>query len=83
MLNRVHGNKQCDKSFQRGGHRNAVRLGVPPGSQPNSTGLRDAVHHLVAVSRACDGPEIEFCDDLAEGELRPEFNWQCCSLCGN
>ena len=71
MLNRVHGNKQCDKSFQRGDHRSVAQLDVPPGSQPNSIGLRDAVYHLVVVSRACDGPEIEFCDDLAEGELRP------------
>ncbi len=71
MLNRVSGNKQCDESCQRGGHRSAVQLGVPPGSQPNSIGLRDAVHQLIAVSRACDGPEIEFCDDLAGGELRP------------
>ena len=71
MLNRVYGNKQCDKSFQRGGHRIAAQLGVPPGSQSHSTSLRDAVYHLVAASRACDGPEIEVCDDLAEGELRP------------
>ena len=41
MLNRVHGNKQCDKSFQRGDHRSVAQLGVPPGSQPNSIGLRD------------------------------------------
>ncbi len=71
MLNRVCGNKQCDESFQRGGHRIAVQFGVPPGSQPNSIGIRDAVHRLIAVSRTCNGPEIEFCDDLAEGELRP------------
>ncbi len=71
MLNRVSDNKQCDNNFQGDGHRHAVRLGALPGIQPNSTGLRDAVDHLVVVSRACDGPEIEFCDDLAEGELRP------------
>jgi signal transduction histidine kinase len=71
MLNRVCGNKQCDESCQGGGHRSAVQLGVPSGSQPNSIGLRDAVHRLIAESRECDGPEIEFCDDLAGGDLRP------------
>ena len=71
MLKLVSDNKQCDISFQDGGHRYAVQLGALLGSQPNSTGLRDAVHRLIAVSRACDGPEIEFCDDLAEGKLRP------------
>ena len=71
MLNLVSDNKQCDTSFQDGGHRYAVQLGALLGSQSNSTGLRDAVHRLIAVSRACDGPEIEFCDDLAGGELRP------------
>ena len=71
MLNRVCGNSQCDESFQFCRHRSAVPLGVPWGSQPNSIGLRDAIHRLIAVSRACDGLDIEFCDDLAEGELRP------------
>jgi signal transduction histidine kinase len=55
----------------RNNHRNAVQLGVPPGSRSHSTRLQDAVYQMVAASRACDGPEIEFCDDLAEGELRP------------
>ncbi len=71
MLNRVCGKKQCDESFQFCRHPGAVQLGVPCGSQPDSIGLRDAIHRLIAVSRACDGLEIEFCDDLAEGELRP------------
>ena len=73
MLNRVRSSKQCDKSYQRSGHRRTVQLGVSPGSQPNETGLRDAVHRLIAVSRACDGPDIEFCDDLVAGELQPEL----------
>jgi nitrate/nitrite-specific signal transduction histidine kinase len=72
MLNQVADNKQCDNGFQDG-HRHAVQLAALLGSQPNSTGLRDAVRRLIAVSRACDGPEIEFCDDLADCELQPEL----------
>ena len=75
MLNRVYGNKQCDKSFQRGGHRIAAQLGAPPGCQSHSTSLRDAVYHLVAASLACDRPEVELCDDLAESEMRPTLQF--------
>jgi two-component sensor histidine kinase len=71
MPNRVYGNKQCDKRFQRSGQRIAAQLAAPLRSQSRSTSFRDAVYDLVAESRACDGPEIEFCDDLAECELRP------------
>ena len=52
MLNLVSDNKQSDTSFQDGGHRYAVQLRALLGSQPNSTSLRDAVHRLIAVSRA-------------------------------
>ena len=68
----ISDNKQCDNNFQGDGHRHAVRLGaLCRGSSQTQPAFRDAVDHLVVVSRACDGPEIEFCDDLAEGELRP------------
>ena len=61
---------QCD-NIPCGGHPHAVPLGALLGIRPHATGLRDAVQRLIAASRVCDGPEIEFCDDLAAGELRP------------
>ena len=73
MLNQVPDHKQYDDSFHVGSHRHAVQLGALLRSQPSSTGLRDAVHRLIAASPACDGPEIEFCDDLADCELHPEL----------
>ncbi len=72
MLNRVSDKKHCNNRFH-GGRRHAVQLRALPGSGPNSTGLRDAVHRLIAASPACNGPEIEFCDDLADCELPPEL----------
>jgi signal transduction histidine kinase len=69
MLNRASISQQAAGDVEVRGHYHLV----PPESQPNATGLPDAVHRLIAVSRACDGPEIEFCDDLAASDLPPEL----------
>ena len=37
----------------------------------SALGLR--IHCLIADHRACNGPDIEFCDDLAVDGFQPEF----------
>jgi carbon storage regulator CsrA len=73
-LNRLSGKKCREEGpAKRGDHRGVLRPGVRPGGQPNASSLRAAVNRLIAERQACDGPEIEFWDDLAVGELQPEL----------
>ncbi|MHB0961125.1 MAG: sensor histidine kinase [Pirellulaceae bacterium] len=73
MVKRVSHNTQFEQHFRRGGFRRTVYLGVSPWRQPNGTGLHDVIRRLIAVSRICGGPEIEFCDDRTACELQPEL----------
>ncbi|NLX99965.1 MAG: hypothetical protein GXY83_28030 [Rhodopirellula sp.] len=74
MLNRMSGKDKAEKDLAKRDARCRVhQVGVPPDGQPNPTSLRATVHRLIADSQTCDGPEIEFCDDLDDGELPPEL----------
>lgn len=74
MPNRMTGKeKREDNPVKRDDRRRIRQYGFPAGYQPNTTGLRAAIHRLIADSGACDGPEIEFCDDLAKADLSPEL----------
>jgi carbon storage regulator CsrA len=81
MLNRVSGKEKREEDLaKRDDHRRVLQRGIPPGAKPNATGLRAAVSRLIADSQACDGPDIEFCDDLAIAELRPELQSAVCCI---
>lgn len=74
MLNRVAGKDRLEEDLAgRDDQSRVLQRSVPPGGQPSTSGLRAAVNHLIAASQACDGPEIEFWDDLATDDLSPEL----------
>jgi len=73
-LNQVLGAGMNEKDRVNRDNRHSVREnGVPLDGQTDAIGLRAALHCLIADHRACNGPEIEFCDDLVVDELQPEF----------
>jgi signal transduction histidine kinase len=74
MPNRVSGEEGREQDRgDRDDHHRVCRLGTPPQGDPNATNLTAAVNRLVADNRARGGPAIEFLDDLATGDLRPEL----------
>lgn len=76
MLNRAAGKDRPEEDHtERDDDRGVVQPSIFLNGQPNSSSLRAAVHRLIAANRECDGPEIEFWDDLTitNGELRPEL----------
>ena len=70
MLNRTSPNDRPEKDCtERDDHHQVLQSGVPLGDQPGTSCLRAAVHRLIAANQTCDGPKIEFWDDLVTGEL--------------
>ncbi|MGA2064966.1 MAG: ATP-binding protein [Thermoguttaceae bacterium] len=73
MLNRLSGEEQCEEDRAKGDTHHAVcPLGLQQ-ARPITARLEAAVNRLIADNQARGGPEIEFCDDLAAGGLRPEL----------
>ena len=73
MLNRVSGDGEREEDPARSDNQHRIRqLGVQQ-VQPKATSLTVAVNRLIADNQACGRAEIEFCDDLVTGELRPEL----------
>lgn len=73
MLNRVVGKDCAKEDLSARSLSSSASSKCPPGDPPCASGLSAAVRRLIAASQACDGPDIEFWDDLAIGELRPEL----------
>jgi len=72
MPNRVTGEDGSEEDLAKHhDHCRAFQPSVPPGNRPDAPGLRAAVNRLIAVSQACEGPEIELWDDLAVDEELP------------
>ena len=76
MLNRAAGKDRPEEDHaDRDDDHRVLQPDASLDGQPNASSLRAAVNRLIAVNRECDGPEIEFWDDLTitNGELRPEL----------
>ena len=69
MLGGVNEKDHVNQNDRHGVRENRVLLD----GHTDTIGLRPAIHCLIADHRACNGPDIEFCDDLAVDGFQPEF----------
>lgn len=72
MLNRVAGKDRAEEDPSARSLSSSAPSRRFPGGPLSTSSLSTAVRHLIGASQACDGPDIEFCDDLTISELRPE-----------
>jgi len=73
MLNRVAGKDRAEEDPSARSLPSSASCRCISGGPLSTSSLSAAIRHLIAASQACDGPDIEFCDDLTIGELRPEM----------
>jgi signal transduction histidine kinase len=74
MPKRVSGGEGREQDLgNRDDHYPVRELGTPPRGQPDATTLTAGVILLIADNQARGGPAIEFVDDLAIVDIRPEL----------
>ena len=71
MLKRALGKRQRSAALADQDDHQYLSQSDDPLCKPVAHGLRVAVNRLIADNQRPSGPEIELCDDLVSGELRP------------